>query len=126
FGLLQYAFGGQKLGEAGKYPVAPSSPAAAARLKRRAALFLGGGLLLLGAVAAAIATGILPVTPEQISSAYSYILLAVTVIFFGWLFSSGNWTPDERKRLYLIGVFFLAAALFFSEEHADQIEPLAF
>jgi POT family proton-dependent oligopeptide transporter len=113
-GILQYAFGGEKLGEAGKYPVAPSSPEAAAQLKRRAVLVLGGSLVLLAALAASIATGALPVTPEQISNGYSYILLAVTVIFFGWLFSSGNWTPDERKRLYLIGVFFLAAALFFS------------
>ena len=28
--------------------------------------------------------------------------------------SSGNWTPEERKRLYVIGVLFLAAALFWS------------
>ena len=90
-----------------------AEPEAAAQLKRRAVLVLGGTLALLAALAGAIATGALPVTPEQISNAYSYILLAVTVVFFGWLFTSGNWTPDERKRLYLIGVFFLAAALFF-------------
>ena len=113
-GLLQYALGAQRLGEAGRHPVKPSSPEAGARLKRRAVLLLGGGLALVAALAAAIATGALPVTPEQISNTYSYILLAVTVVFFGWLFTSGNWTPDERKRLYLIGVFFLAAALFFS------------
>jgi POT family proton-dependent oligopeptide transporter len=113
-GLLQYALGGQKLGEAGMHPVKPSSPEAASQLKRRAVLILGGTIAVLAALAGAIATGALPVTPEQISNAYSYILLAVTVIFFGWLFTSGSWTPDERKRLYLIGVFFLAAALFFS------------
>jgi POT family proton-dependent oligopeptide transporter len=113
-GLLQYAFGGKKLGEAGMHPVKPSSPEAASQLKRRAVLILGGTIVLLAALAGAIATGALPITPEQISNAYSYILLGVTVIFFGWLFTSGSWTPDERKRLYLIGVFFLAAALFFS------------
>ena len=36
------------------------------------------------------------------------------VVFFGWLFLGGDWTPEERKRLYAIGVFFLAAALFWS------------
>jgi POT family proton-dependent oligopeptide transporter len=96
------------------HPVKPSSPEAASQLKRRAVLILGGTIVLLAALAGAIATGALPITPEQISNAYSYILLGVTVIFFGWLFTSGSWTPDERKRLYLIGVFFLAAALFFS------------
>jgi len=37
------------------------------------------------------------------------------VVFFGWLFFAGDWTPVERKRLFVIGVFFLAAALFWSE-----------
>ena len=35
-------------------------------------------------------------------------------VFFGWLFLAGDWTPAERSRLYVIGVFFLAAALFWS------------
>jgi POT family proton-dependent oligopeptide transporter len=41
-------------------------------------------------------------------------LLLSTVGFFGWLFFSPGWTPAERKRLYVIGVLFLAAALFWS------------
>ena len=48
------------------------------------------------------------------TGAYAYLLLAVTVGFFGWLFLAGDWTPVERKRLYIIGVFFVAAALFWS------------
>ena len=43
-----------------------------------------------------------------------YMLLIITVVFFAWLFLSGGWTPEERKRLYVIGLFFLAAALFWS------------
>ncbi|HEY3044106.1 MAG TPA: oligopeptide:H+ symporter, partial [Vicinamibacterales bacterium] len=113
-GLVQYALGGRKLGEAGMHPVAPSSAEAAARLKRRATLVLGGSFLALAALVGAIASGVLPVSPEQVSNSYGYLLLAVTVIFFGWLFFSGNWTSAERKRLYLIGVFFLAACLFWS------------
>jgi POT family proton-dependent oligopeptide transporter len=42
-------------------------------------------------------------------------LLALTVAFFGWVFFSKGWTADERKRLYAIGVLFLAAALFWSQ-----------
>ncbi len=59
-------------------------------------------------------TGVLPVTAKQIADAAGYLLLIICVGFFGWLFSSGDWTPDERKRLYAIGVFFLAAAMFWS------------
>jgi POT family proton-dependent oligopeptide transporter len=43
------------------------------------------------------------------------LLLITTIVFFTWLFFGGDWTPVERKRLYVIGVFFLAAALFWSE-----------
>ena len=53
--------------------------------------------------------------PTQIADAAGYLLLVITVVFFGWLFFAGDWTPAERKRLYAIGVFFLAAALFWSE-----------
>ena len=56
-----------------------------------------------------------PSTPEQISNAYGYILLAVTVVFFGWLFierRAGRRT--NASGCIVIGVFFVAAALFWS------------
>ena len=111
-GLIQYMWGSRALGEAGLHPVAPSSPEAGARLKRRVALWSGASVVALAAFAVAAASGL--VDAEQVTGAYSYILLAITVAFFGWLFLSSSWTPAERKRLYLIGVFFLAAALFWS------------
>ena len=111
-GLAQYALGGRRLGDAGRHPVAPASPEAWAQLKRRATFVLGGGILALAALAVALATGVLPVTTQQISSSYGYVLLSVTVIFFAWLFLDSEWTAAERKRLYLIGVFFLSYALF--------------
>jgi POT family proton-dependent oligopeptide transporter len=49
-----------------------------------------------------------------VSDAAGVFLLLVTVGFFGWLFFSSGWTSEERKRLYVIGVLFLAAALFWS------------
>jgi POT family proton-dependent oligopeptide transporter len=42
------------------------------------------------------------------------MLIAITFGFFGWLYLSGEWTPEERKRLYIIGVLFLAASVFWS------------
>jgi POT family proton-dependent oligopeptide transporter len=59
-------------------------------------------------------TGMLPVTAQQVADVAGYTLLVITVVFFGWLFLGGEWTPAERKRLYVIGVFFLASALFWS------------
>jgi POT family proton-dependent oligopeptide transporter len=65
-------------------------------------------------MAGAMAIGILPVTPTQVADAVGYLLLFIAVGFFGWLFFAGDWTREERRRLYVIGAFFLAAALFWS------------
>jgi POT family proton-dependent oligopeptide transporter len=113
-GLVQYAVGGHHLGEAGLHPAPAASPAAAAATRRRATWAIGGSLLALVLLGVAVAAGVLPFSAGQIADAGGYLLLIVTVVFFGWLFTSGNWTPDERRRLYLIGVLFLAAALFWS------------
>ena len=42
------------------------------------------------------------------------MLLIITVVVLRLAVPVGGWTPEERKRLYVIGVFFLAAALFWS------------
>jgi len=113
-GVVQYVFGSKHLGDAGLHPVPAESPEAAARLRNRA---LTVGLVFLALVAVlgiGAYTGSIPVTAKQIADAAGVMLLAIVVVFFAWLLMSGNWTPEERKRIYGIGVFFLAAALFWS------------
>jgi POT family proton-dependent oligopeptide transporter len=109
-GVIQYVAGARHLGDAGMAPASPPSPA----LKRRAALWFGGGLLVIAAFGVALATGALVVSSKAITDGYGYLLLAITAAFFVWLFTSGDWSPAERRRLYLIGIFFLAAALFWA------------
>ena len=112
-GLIQYVWGARYLGEAGMRP-APSEPAAFERLKKRALLWS------VVAIAAAVAfgmgayLGVIPITATQVSDAAGIFLLLLVVGFFGWLFFAGDWTREERNRLYAIGVLFLAAALFWS------------
>jgi POT family proton-dependent oligopeptide transporter len=113
-GVVQYIIGSRGLGEAGLHPAPAESPEAAARLKSQAQLWGGSLLLLVAVVGIGMWTGTLPITATQISDAAGVFLLLVIVGFFGWLFFSGGWTPDERKRLYVIAVLFLAAALFWS------------
>jgi proton-dependent oligopeptide transporter, POT family len=113
-GVVQYVLGARYLGEAGKYPAPAESVEAAARLRRRSIMW---GIILVAAVAAFSVgsyTGALDVTPRQVSDGAGYGLLILTVAFFGWLFLTPGWTPEERHHLYAIGVLFLAAALFWS------------
>ena len=114
-GLIQYLFGGKYLGEAGLHPAPAKSAEEAAQLKQRAWLWGGGTLAFVVVFGLLQWTGTLSFSPTQIADAAGYFLLVTVVAFFGWLFFGGDWTPAERRRLYVIGVFFLAAALFWSE-----------
>jgi proton-dependent oligopeptide transporter, POT family len=114
-GLVQYVLGGKYLGDAGLHPAPAESPAAAAHLRARVTVWGGAGLVLIAALAFGMYTGAVPITAGQIADAAGYFLLLLTVGFFAWLFFGGDWTAAERKRLFAIGVLFLASALFWSE-----------
>jgi POT family proton-dependent oligopeptide transporter len=114
-GLIQYALGRKHLGEAGRYPAQAASPEAAVRQRRQAMLWSSISIAIVVLGGLAMYTGLLPITPTQLSDAAGYFLLGLTVAFFAWLFLSPGWTPRERKQLYVVGVLFLAAALFWSE-----------
>jgi proton-dependent oligopeptide transporter, POT family len=113
-GVVQYVLGSRNLGDAGLYPAPAESPEAGARLRRNATVV--GAVIAAALVGFGIgaSNGAIPVTARQIADGAGIMLLAIVVLFFGWLFTSSNWTPEERKKLYVIGVLFLASALFWS------------
>jgi POT family proton-dependent oligopeptide transporter len=113
-GVVQYVLGGKYLGEAGVHPAPAASPAAFEQLRKQTLLWTGIAVAALVAFAVAAYTGALRITASQVADGAGYFLLISTVAFFGWLFFGGDWTREERKRLYAIGIFFLAAALFWS------------
>jgi proton-dependent oligopeptide transporter, POT family len=111
-GLVQYTLGGRHLPEAGLHPVRPSDPAAAAKLDRRIRI---GGLVTLTAVAflvMGVTSGALALDAESISRNFGWFLIFVTVTFFAWLLLSASYTSQERKRLVVITVLFVAATVF--------------
>jgi POT family proton-dependent oligopeptide transporter len=114
-GLIQYTLGRKHLGDAGRYPAKAESHEAAVQQKRQVILWISivTAIIVLGGLG--MYTGMLPITPTQLSDAAGYFLLGLTVAFFGWLFITPGWTPRERKQLYVVGVLFLAAALFWSQ-----------
>jgi proton-dependent oligopeptide transporter, POT family len=113
-GVIQYVLGGKNLGDAGLYPAPSESPQAAARLRRNAIVAGAVIVALLAGFGIGAYTGAVSITARQVADGAGIMLLGIVVVFFGWLFTSGSWTPDERKKLYVIGVLFLAAALFWS------------
>jgi proton-dependent oligopeptide transporter, POT family len=114
FGLIQYGVGRKHLGEAGRYPVPAASPEAGQALRTRALAVAGALFGLLVLVAAGGWIGYWTISPTGVADAAGYALLLVTLGFFGWLFFGSDWTIEERRRLYAVGVLFVAAALFWS------------
>ena len=84
-------------------------------LRRRAKLWggLAAGLVVL--VGLGMATGALPVTPTQVADLAGYLLLVTDGHFFRLAASSPATGPAPSANVCIvIGVFFLAAALFWS------------
>ena len=113
-GLVQYVLGERHLGSAGARPSTASTPEAAAAGRRQAITWSLGALVAVALFGIAVATGAVNVAAAQIAEWVGWSLLAGTVVFFGWLYLDRSWTPQERGRLYVVGVFFLCAAIFWS------------
>ncbi len=113
FGLVWYVVDRRTLGEAGLHPVV-SGPEEAARI--RGQFWKGFGLvaLILATFAVLHLTGAIALTANKVSNTFGVLLLLTVVGFFAWLFLSGGWTADERKRLIVIAVLFLGASVFWS------------
>ncbi len=111
-GLLQYTLGGKHLPVEGLHPVRPADPVAAAKADRqvRRVGIAVVGILVVGA--ALVLSGVAAIDPEGISRNFKWVLIAITIGFFAWLFLLGKWTREERKQLVVITVLFAAATVF--------------
>lgn len=111
-GLAQYLAGGRHLGEAGRIRPGQHGGQEPAVHRRRALTWLGATVLFLGALALAHAAGLIYITAERLSDGLGVILGATVIAFFVWALLLGSWERQERRRLAVIGVLFLASTLF--------------
>ncbi len=114
FGLVWYVIDQRTLGDAGRFPAPVSGPEEERAIRTR---FWRGVGIVVGAVALVVAlqvAGVVTITAAGLSSALGKALLVTVVAFFVWLFWFNEWTPDERRRLIVIAVLFLGAAVFWS------------
>ena len=113
-GLTQYLRGWKYLGEVGMHRGQGESEEEKARRLRRLRLGIAMVAAIVAIVAGGSATGLLPITAEWVANAFGVLLLLTTVLFFVWMFALAKWTPAERKRLLVVLVLFVAAAIFWS------------
>jgi POT family proton-dependent oligopeptide transporter len=114
FGLVQYLAGWKHLGSAGMYPALPESPEAANAQRRLLRIGLAAVVGIAVLVWALAAAGVVRITAQGVSNVLGVVLLLTTVAFFAWMFLAAHWTPEERKRLIVVLVLFVAALIFWS------------
>jgi proton-dependent oligopeptide transporter, POT family len=111
-GLIQYVAGGKHLGEAGLRPAPFLNASEKRKHTRGLRLGLSSVAIALAILAALNLGGVIHLTAQLLSDAMGVVLLLVVLLFFFWLFSAASWTPVERKRMAVVGVLFVASALF--------------
>jgi POT family proton-dependent oligopeptide transporter len=114
-GLIIYVLRARRtLGEIGMRPTRLSDAVAQQRQERRVKLTVGVVLGLLGVVIVLAATGAITLDAVSINQNMTYVLVGAAVVYFGYLYTAGGLTGDEKRRVAVIGVLFVAAAVFWS------------
>lgn len=102
------------LGDIGMEPTKHPDPVIQAKQETNIKLILGIGVAIIAIVFVLAASGIITIDAQVVGGYMTYILVGMAVIFFGYLFIAGGLTSDEKKRVLVIAVLFVAAAIFWS------------
>ncbi len=102
------------LGEIGMQPSRLADPVAQAKREKNIKLTLGVGLGLIAVVVILAGTGAITLNPLAIGQSMTYVLVGTAALYFLYLFIAGGLSSDEKKRVGVIGVLFVAAAIFWS------------
>jgi proton-dependent oligopeptide transporter, POT family len=114
-GLLVYTLRAPKtLGTIGLHPSRDPSPERQARQERNVKLGLTAGLGILALVVVLVATGVWSVNAAAVAESMAYVMAGTAIAYFAYIFTAGGLTSDEKKRVGVIFVLFLFAAIFWA------------
>ncbi len=102
------------LGPLGLEPTRDPDPAVQARRERTIKLSVAVGLAVVALVFVLAATGALTLDAVTIAGYMTFILVGLAVVYFAYLFVAGGLTTDEKKRMAVIFLLFVFAALFWA------------
>ncbi len=115
FGLAIYWLTARKtLGPIGMAPTRHPDPVVQARQERTVKLAIGGFLALVAVVFFMAATGVFTIDAQIVGRYMTGLMIGMAALFFGYVFLFGHLTGDEKKRVAVIVVLFIFAAIFWS------------
>ena len=102
------------LGNLGLEPVRHPDPVIHARQTRTAKTFLAAGLGALALIVILAASGVVALDAQVIGRYMTGAMITMSVLFFAFVFIAGKLSSDEKKRVAVIFVLFVFAAIFWS------------
>jgi proton-dependent oligopeptide transporter, POT family len=96
------------------HPTRHPDPSVQTKQENQVKLIVGIGVVILALVFILAALGIITIDPQVVGKYMTYVLVGMAVAFFGYLFILGGLNGDEKKRVLVIAVLFVAAAIFWS------------
>ena len=102
------------LGEIGAHPSTDPNPAIQQRQQARAKAYIAVGVSVIALVVILAGTGVITLDAQVMGHYLTYVLVSLAVLYFTYLFVAGGLNTNEKKRLMLIGVLFVFAAVFWS------------
>jgi len=116
-GLIVFHFGSKKYlkGYGEVPPVKISTPESVAKSGSERKLGYGLVAMLVLFLSALQLKGLIDMTTAQgLAQGAGIIIVTVSIFYFIYILVAGGLTPVEKKRIYVLIVFFLAAAIFWS------------
>ena len=114
-GLVQFWLMAPKtLGDIGAEPTRNPDPAVQAKQESMVKMSTIIGLIILAVVFTLVATGTIGFDPETFGKYYAYVLAGLGFVYFAYLLVLGGLNADEKKRILVIAVLFVFAAIFWS------------
>ncbi len=89
-------------------------PVIQAQQMSRGKMIVMAGVAILVVIIALAAMGVIVPNPQEIGNYMTFVLVGMAAAYFGYLFLMAGLTSDEKKRVAVIMVLFIFAAIFWS------------
>ena len=107
-GLVQFKMSARHLADAGDYVAHPSHNV------RRDWTLLGATAVLLTLLTGLCMAGVVRLDPMWLAARSAVVIVAIAIFFFVRAFGFGGLTSEEKKRVFVILILFLASAIFWA------------